>query len=242
MKKPAASAGKQQRQMSTMELAQSQPRAARQSKLAVIKPETARELAEISESACAAFSAASGGGNVAAALDVAASIESLRTMFDVPEIRQRIVALQDTPIGFRTDKDPRQTNKKTGQKNEPYHWEIVRDCVIEGTLRGLQLVGNQINIISYRCYVTKEGFEFLVKRLPNITNFKPAVGVPKSLNGGALIECKATWKNNGVDQSLEVTIPVKGDDYSGADQLIGKATRKFLKRCHEMMTGVSTPE
>jgi hypothetical protein len=214
----------------------------RPSKLAAIHPDTSAALSDASSTAVVAFSSAAGGGNVSAALDVAASIEDLKGLFDKPEIKQRIVALQDTPLGFRTDKDPRQTNKKTGQKNEPYFWEVVRDCAIEATLRGLQLVGNQFNIISYRTYVTKEGFEFLIKRLKNVTDFRPVVGVPKTLSGGALIECEATWNIGNHPQSLKVVIPVKSDDYSGADQLIGKATRKFLKRCYEMMSGVPTPE
>ena len=212
-------------------------------KLPPINPEVAEQLALTSAAASEAFSSASSGlVNVAAALDVAAAIEDLRLQLNRPEIRQRIVALQDTPLGFRTDKDPRMKNKKTGEYNQPYGWEVVRDCAIEGTLRGLQLVGNQINIISFRCYVTKEGFEYLIRKLKHVTDFKPIIGVPRNLNGGALIECEATWKQSGNPQSLKVTIPVKGDDFSGADQLIGKATRKFLKRCHEIMTGISTPE
>ena len=56
------------------------------------------------------------------------------------------------------------------------------------------------------------------------------------------MECRATWKLNGSPAGLEVVIPVKTGDYSGADQIIGKATRKFLKRCYEMMCGASVPE
>ena len=208
-----------------------------------ITNETRDALATTSDRAVAAFSSASmEASNVAAALDVALAVEDLRVLFDRPEIRSRIVALQDSAIGFRTDKDPRQKNRKTGEYNKPYDYDTVRDCAIEATLRGVQHVGNQWNIISYRTYVTREGFEYLIRRRKEITEFRPIVNVPKTMGGGALVECEATWKQAGVAQSLKVTIPVKTDDFSGADQIIGKATRKFLKRCYEMMTGNVTPE
>lgn len=208
-----------------------------------ITNETREALASTSDRAVAAFSSASmEASNVAAALDVALAVEDLRVLFDRPEIRARIVALQDTAIGFRTDRDPRQKNRKTNEYNKPYDYDTVRDCAIEATLRGVQHVGNQWNIISFRTYITREGFEYLIRRRKEITEFRPIVNVPKTMGGGALVECDATWKQAGVAQSLKVTIPVKTDDYSGADQIIGKATRKFLKRCYEMMTGNVTPE
>jgi hypothetical protein len=208
-----------------------------------IPAEVATALAETTSHAVSTFcSTGDGEVNVMAALEIAASVQDLRTLFETPEIKDRIVALQDSPIGFRTDKDPKVWNKGKNAYNEPYQYPVVRDCAIEATLRGLQLVGNQWNIISSRQYTTKEGFEYLIRRAKGVTDFKPVLGVPRSVNGGAIIECKATWQVNGKPQSLEASIPVKSDDYSGADQLLGKATRKFLKRCYEMMSGQSAPD
>lgn len=210
--------------------------------LPAVPTETARELEEASTRAIAAFAGATNGGSVIAALDVAKGIEDLRTLFSQPEIQARVVALQDTPLGFRTDRDPKITNRKTGQPNQPYPYEVVRDAVIEAGLRGLQLVGNQFNIISGRFYGTKEGFEYLIRKLTTVTDFRPVVGVPQSKPGGVLIECKASWNQGGKPFSIEVTIPIKSDDYSTADQLIGKATRKLLARCYSVMTGNTMPE
>jgi len=185
-----------------------------------------------------------------AALDLAASISELRILFDQPEIKARIVALQDTPLGFRTDRDPkvkrRRENRQTKMFEEyyctPYPYEIVKEAAIEALLRGLQIVGNQFNIISERFYCPKEGFEALIRQLSTVTNFRPVIGVPQSKPGGVTVDCSATWLQKGEAQSMEASIPVKADSYSGADQLIGKATRKFLKRCYECMTGNSMPE
>jgi len=200
-------------------------------------------IADSSSRACAVFgSTQAGQGNVAVALQVAESIAELRELFDKPEVRQRIVALQDSSIGFRTDRDPKVMNKKSQVPNEPYPWEVVRDFGIETSLRGLQLVGNHVNILAGRCYVTKEGFEYLVKRVPGLTDWRPVIGIPKGGTGGAFVDCTATWKLNGVVDEAKATIPVKTDEYSSVEQTIGKATRKFLKRCYEQMSGMTTPE
>jgi len=210
--------------------------------LPAVPAETATALEAATTQAIAAFGSATTGGSVIAALDVAKGIEDLRVLFDQPEIKARIVALQDTPLGFRTDKDPRVVNRKTNQPNVPYDYAVVREAAIEAGLRGLQLVGNQMNIISGRFYCTKEGFEALIRKAHGVSSFRPIIGVPSNKPGGVLIECEATWQQGGAQQSLKVTIPVKSDDYSSADQLIGKATRKFLRRCYEMMTGSTVPD
>jgi hypothetical protein len=215
-----------------------------------IEPTTASQLESVTSTAILAFHGAADGASIMAALDMAAAVNDLRTLFDRPEIKARIVALQDTPLGFRTDQDPkvkrRKKNQITGQfeekSNTPYSYDIVREAAIEALLRRLQLVGNQFNVIAGRFYCTKEGFEALIRQLPAVANFRPVIGVPQSKPGGVIVDCSATWTQNGETQSLKASIPVKTDDYSGADQSIGKATRKFLKRCYECMTGNSIPE
>lgn len=210
--------------------------------LPAVTPETATALQEASTRAMSAFAGATDGGGVLAALEVAEGIANLRALMDAQEIQARVKSLQDTAIGFRTDRGPGAKNRKTGEPLEPYSWPVVRDAVIEAGLRGLQLVGNQFNIISGRFYGTKEGFEYLIRKLPQVSDFRPVVGVPASRPGGVLIECTATWQQSGKPTEYKVTIPVKSDDYSTADQLIGKATRKLLARCYAIMTGNAVPE
>ena len=210
-----------------------------------ISAATAGKLQSATSAALDAFNSAAGENSVMAALNVAQGLADLRELFDSPEIKPRILALQDKAIGFRTDKDPtRKVKGKGGQPDyypTPYEWEVVRDCCIEATLKGLQLVGNQMNIISTRMYATKEGYEGLIRKQKQITDFSPTIHVPRAAgNGnGVLIECEATWNNDGKPQSIKATIPVKTDDYSTIEQSLGKATRKFLKRCYERMTGNS---
>lgn len=204
--------------------------------LTPIAADTIKRLDDATSFAVSAFNS-QGSGSVIAALNVAQGIADLREMFDQPEIKSRILALQDKAIGFRTDKDPNVMNRKTNQPNVPYSWEVVKDCCIEATLRGLQLVGNQMNIISGRMYATKEGYDGLIRKLPNVSNFEVTLNVPKSAGNGVLIECEGAWIQDGTARTIKATIPVKTDDYSTIEQSMGKATRKFLKRCYERMTG-----
>lgn len=210
--------------------------------LAPIASDTQTRLSTATSSALAAFNAPPDQNGVIAALNVAQGVAELRELFDLPEIKERIIALQDKAIGFRTDKDP--TRKQRGKDGSeyyptPYSYDIVRDCAIEATLRGLQLVGNQMNIISGRMYATREGYEGLIRKLKVVTDFTPIIHVPRAAQGGngVLIECEATWLHDGKPQAIKATIPVKTDNYSTIEQSLGKATRKFLKRCYEKMTG-----
>lgn len=210
------------------------------SKLPALAPDRLQALAASSTSAASVFTAA-GSGDVTAALAVAESIADLRTQFEDPAIKARILALQDTPIGFRTDRDPK-INRKTDRPTVPYDWETVKDCVIEAMLRGLQIVGNQFNIIAGRQYITKEGFEYLIRRRQDVTLFQFTLGVPRNVNGGVIVSGEASWHQNNTPRSLKAELPVKQNEHGGVDQTLGKATRKLLARCYTAMTGTSVPE
>ncbi len=143
------------------------------------------------------------------------------------------------PLGFQTDEASR---IKKGQG--PYPTEIIRDCLIEATLRGLQPVGNQFNVIASRCYVTKEGFWHLMAQHPGLTELQVMTSPPQKKEGGVLVECSAKWKLDGKEDSLTATIPIKVDQYTGVDAIGGKATRKTLARVYDRLLGsaIQTPE
>lgn len=211
--------------------------------MTTIPEATTLALQTASTRAATAFRDANQGAlNVSAALVVADSIGQLRSMLDAPEVRQRVEALRDCPIGFRTDRDPKIINSKTQKPNEPYGWDVTRDCALEASMRGLQLVGNHFNILAGRCYVTKEGLEYLVRSMDGVTDFRPVIGIPKNTQSGMVVECSATWKQFGKEMAVSAVIPVKSDQYSFAEQLMGKASRKLLARAYAMMSGVGTPD
>jgi len=165
---------------------------------------------------------------------VAAGMNELRQLVD-KEVMQYVMPLQGSSIGFRTDRDHQQDNG--------YGQEVVRDCLIEATIRGVRPVGNEFNIIGSRCYLTKEGLRRLVLEWPGLTNLQILPGLPKMVGDkGAVIHVKATWVLRGKSQSIETDFPIRVNAGMGGDAIRGKAERKVLKAIHDQLTGQSVPE
>jgi hypothetical protein len=160
-----------------------------------------------------------------------------------PEMMQPVMALMNTDLGFRTDRDPNQIDSKTGKPFIPYSAEIVKECFIESKLRGFHCVGNEWNIIAGRFYACKNGFRRKVTHFAGVTDFKDLYEVPR-LSGDkcAIVKCRAAWKKDGIADSIECEIPVKVNSFMGSDAILGKAERKLLKRVHDRLSGVITPE
>ena len=143
----------------------------------------------------------------------------------LPHIRH----LAGSSLGFRTDKD---RDGKSG-----YDDATLAEALTEGVLRGVSWTGNELNIISGRCYITKEGYAHLVREIAGLTDLVLIPGVPKGAEGGAVVPFKASWRLNGRPMSLERQIPVRLNSGMGADGAIGKATRKMLASIFFQCTG-----
>ena len=177
----------------------------------------------------------------------AQAMSELRALM-TPELMKPVMELMNSDLGFLTDKDPRRPrwNSKLGRYDEvkPYSEDVVRDCLISGTLQGLSWVGNELNIISGKCYTTKNGLTALLKKLRGLQNLVISYGIPKLMAGGAIVPVSASWIYNGVKGSLVgmegrsfIEIPVKVNDQMGSDAILGKAERKAKARIYAQITG-----
>lgn len=182
----------------------------------------------------------------------AQAMSQLRALM-TPEVMKPVMELMNSELGFLTDRDPRRgrwnREKKCYEKVEPYTEEVVRDCLISGRLQDLSWVGNQLNIISGKCYTTKNGLTALLKKLKGLQNLVVSIGVPRLMTGGAVVQVSATWTYNGVKGSLVglegknyIEIPVKVNDQMGSDAIIGKAERKAKARIYAQITGSEVAE
>lgn len=175
------------------------------------------------------------------ALRLMQGLRQLRTLFD-GEILSGIKELMDCNLGFRTDRAPG-TRDKAGNQVAPYPDKVVRDCIIEGMLRGANIIGNELNIISARCYLTKEYYERLVREL--VSDLRVVEGVPQMCSGGALVPMRASWVFEGRPDSIDCVktpeedhrIPVRVNAGMGTDAIIGKAYRKLYAKIHRRVTG-----
>jgi hypothetical protein len=161
------------------------------------------------------------------AYQIAKAAGELKNMLN-EEYMKPIMELQGNRLGFKTDKDT----------NGGYPVEIVKHCLIEAVLTGVQPFGNQFNIIAGNCYITKEGFGHLLKNMAglsyDITPQLPRINADKS---GAAIVMDIEWVYGGERRKKSLDIPVKMNSFMGTDAVIGKATRKARAWLFNTITG-----
>lgn len=145
------------------------------------------------------------------------------------DVMAPILALQGSPLGFRTDRD-------NGDK-PPYGVAVVKECLIEATLRGLQPCGNQWNIIGGRCYVTKEGLKYLLDGIAGL-QYMITTGIPRMTSGGAIAPVHIEWVYKGQKSEKDIEFPIRVNQGMGADAVNGKATRKARAWLHAQITGM----
>jgi hypothetical protein len=200
----------------------------------------ARRVDEIASGATELFKSS---GSFESELAVAKAVSDLRVALTA-EMMQPVMALMNTDLGFRTDRDPKVTPRdKEGNPMTPYAVEVVRECFIESKLRGFHTVGNEWNIIASRFYACKNGFRRKVVTWNGVTDFKDSYDVPRTVGDkGAVVKCEATWRKDGIADSLEREFPIRVNFGMGADAILGKAQRKLLAAVHDRLSGIITPE
>lgn len=147
------------------------------------------------------------------------------------EYMKPIMALQGSSLGFKTDQDTikeKVNGKWATKKGEGYPMEIVRECLIEAIFLGLEVTGNQFNIIGGNTYPTREGFGALLDKMPNLKkNFEYKNIQQPAGQKVAYVTVNITWQIEGESAKKQtIEFPIKSNEYTSYDALIGKAERK----------------
>lgn len=193
-----------------------------------------------------------------AALAIAESVSTLRQIFrSHPEIKKTIQSMQDSKLGFLTDRSPAALARaeRDGKKLRPYTYEEVAETVIEGLLKGYRITNNEMNIISGNFYPAKNGKYRKIIEYPGITDFQYATTPPQYEPDGryAKVQGFASWKKDGVRASMGFADDAKGlkdtqifkvrvNAGMGEDAVIGKAQSKLFARVLERVTGIILQE
>jgi hypothetical protein len=204
----------------------------------MVKDELVAALDKAAESGLLAFTETS---KFKQAFMVASAINELKAIL-TPEVMKPFMALQNTSLGFKTDK-----------ANGGYPLDTVRECIITATLNGVHCVNNEFNIISGQCYITKNGFGHKLKDIQmngwksgnrEIKGFgwTEIPGVPTMHNGGAIIKYQLEWTVNGKSYERELTLAIRVNSGMGADAIIGKACRKARAWLYSTITGMELGE
>lgn len=189
-------------------------------------------------------------GSPSHAIRQAAAMSTLRELL-TPEVMAPIMALQGTPLGFKTDKD----------SQGGYGVDVVRDCAIEAIGRGAAMTCNRFNIIAARCYLTKEHMQDALDAAQGRGRWMLVHGVPQTVRGvvtrkdkatgkmvqyegviGATVESTVKWIDGDDWKSETLRHAIKGDDYASADSYLGKADRKCGAWLLARVTGERVPE
>lgn len=145
-----------------------------------------------------------------------------------------IMSLQGTKLGFVTDKD----------KSGGYPVETVRKCLIEAVFFGLQPTQNMFNIIAGNMYPTKEGLGYLLNKMPSL-NYSIVCEITAFSKEKKSASANATiwWKLSGQNENTKIVpIPLKIDDYTSVDAVIGKSTRKARAWLLSRITGIEVTD
>ena len=171
---------------------------------------------------------------LARGLALGKGLKRLRELVDDDVMSEAVLPLMESPLGFRTDRDG---------KDKGYPKAVIKDAVIHALLRGGQLVGNEFNVISGKCYLTKEYYERQVREL--VHNLRVIEHVPQVMQGGALVGMEASWIYEGKPDRLKCVKSEEGDARiavrvnagMGIDAILGKAYRKLYARIYRRVTG-----
>jgi hypothetical protein len=144
------------------------------------------------------------------------------------EYMKPIMQLQNNRLGFKTDSE------------SGYSESVVKNCLIEAVLTGVQPFGNQFNIIAGNCYITKEGFGHLLSKMSGL-NYEIIPGLPRinTEKTSAAIVMEITWSLSGGEQKIrKIDFPIRMNQRMGVDAVIGKATRKARAWLYNTITGM----
>lgn len=156
---------------------------------------------------------------------IAETIGELRNIL-TPKVMEPFMKLQNTSIGFKTDNP------------NGYPVDVVRDCVIEATLKGVYTVGNEFNIIQRQCYITKEGFGHKLKSIPNFGWMEiPSIPRINQECSGAVIRIRLEWSLNKQKFDKDLDLAIRVNRGMGPDAIIGKALRKARAWLFTAVTG-----
>lgn len=189
-------------------------------------------------------------------LTLAQGVNTLREIFRTnKEIKETVQAMQNTPLGFMTDRTPAALRKaeENGKPKKPYSYDQISEACVEAMLNGYRITGNEFNVIAGRFYAAKAGKYRKIVEDPRVTDFKFAVAPPEIAGTTAKVRCFASWKIDGQPFSIghntggngvedRVTFNVKVNSFMGDDAVIGKAQSKLFSRVLQYLTRRIQPE
>lgn len=163
----------------------------------------------------------------------ASAVAAIREALTNDVMNAVIMPLVNTKAGFLTDRKPTRKNPNP----VPYTLDEVRSCVIEAIMKGVLCSGNHFNIISGSCYITREGYAYLLKKLG--CKFIIEVGEPVAVTANSqkyAVKINAEYRGERIGYTANFTLS-KGA-YTTDEQNAGKAWARAVKSLYTYVTGI----
>jgi hypothetical protein len=165
----------------------------------------------------------------------AVAVAQLRS-FLTDELMKPIMALQGSPLGFKTDKD----------KDGGYPVDTVRDCAIVAMMTGVRLHGNELNILGGNPYIAVNGCERLLASLcdaPFEADAEPPIWdeTAKKVTVKYAVRYRlkgADWKEKVCSYNFRIQVSQYGKIVTTDDQCIGKSRRKTIWAVLKYVKGI----
>lgn len=173
--------------------------------------------------------------DITKSLAMAGAINELRTLISTPEIIKILTDMQNTKLGFLTDR------KDTG-----YPDKILIDCALQALSMGLNIHNNEFNIISGHCYPAQAGFDRLLREYCQKHKVKRQIinEIPKFIEAKgkqSVFEVKFTinWKRGIEDK--ETSIQKWHVVGTSIDQALGKGLKRAYQWLYNELSNNSLP-
>ena len=196
--------------------------------------------------------------NFVQALTLANGIKALRQIFlNDPHIKETIQAMQNTHLGFMTDRTPAAIYKaRQGSKElKPYRYEETVEVCIEAMLKGYRMTNNEFNMLVGRFYAAKNGKFRRIQECEGVTDFQFTTTSPayEPIQGGvqyAKVQGFASWRKDGQLATLgsstaaedKLIFKIRVNKQMGEDAIVGKALSKLFSRVLMRLEGKIMPE
>ena len=168
---------------------------------------------------------------------IAAAARALNQLI-TDDMMEDVMSLQNTPVGFLVAE-----NDKAGNPiNLPV--ATVKRVMIEATIKGLRMVGNEVNVFAGgKVYAAQAGLMRLVREWPGISDIRVNLYPSESRGQHRVVQCRASFVLDGETRVFDFTgdraIPIRVNAGMGEDAIQGKAKRKLFAKLYESLCGVS---
>lgn len=181
--------------------------------------------------------------SISESVTIANGLNQMREFFKNKDLEKLITSMQDSKLGFLTDK-PKGKTKWNARAQKmvdvvPYSYTEITEAIIPMLLEGYRFTGNEINIISGQAMPVKAGKHRKIIEYDGLDGFIHTVGSPTKEGdketGIAKMKCQAKWIIEDKEYSIGYgddicIIAVEYDKWSGLDKLIGLAESKLYSR------------